>query len=100
MHAVGSSGVTHVAGRGRRSSCRWVVADLQAGHYVRSEEEQEAVGSGKPRDIEAALLPRVPDVWASGRAVGVTCQDVFGVLARCACTVTNAARRARTAATP
>ena len=62
MHAVGSSGVTHVAGRGRRSSCRWVVADLRAGHYVRSEEGQEAVAGGKPRDIEAALLPRLPDV--------------------------------------
>ena len=31
MHAVGSSGVTHVAGRGRRSSCRWGAADLRAG---------------------------------------------------------------------
>ena len=73
MHAVGSSGVTHVAGRGRRSSCRWVVADLRAGHYVRSEEEQEAVGSGKPRDIEAALLPRVPDVArCRSRALYVT----------------------------
>ena len=65
MHAVGSSGVTHVAGRGRRSSCRWVVADLRAGHYVRSEEGQEAVAGGKPRDIEAALLPRLPDVIAA-----------------------------------
>ena len=71
MHAVGSSGVTHVAGRGRRSSCRWVVADLRAGHYVRSEEGQEAVAGGKPRDIEAALLPRVPDVPpASRRGIG------------------------------
>ena len=69
MHAVGSSGVTHVAGRGRRSSCRWVVADLRAGHYVRSEEGQEAVAGGKPRDIEAALLPRLPDVCCRARAM-------------------------------
>ena len=40
-------------GRGRRSSCRWVVADLRAGHYVRSEEEQEAGEEAEAAAINA-----------------------------------------------